>query len=452
MKGVQILNSVAVISLGCPKNLVDSENMLGLIKEGNFIITDNYRKAEVIIINTCGFIESAKEESINTILEMTEHKITGECKVLIVVGCLVQKYQKELKQEIPEIDALLGTNNYHEIIEAINKTLNKEKVIKVNAKHTQQYFELPRHLVTSKHYAYLRIAEGCDNRCSYCTIPEIRGPFRSRPMENIINEAKYLVSLGVKEIILVAQDTTQYGKDIYQELRLASLLQELCKISEVRWIRLLYCYPNYFSDNLIEVIKDEPKICKYIDLPLQHVDNSILKRMGRNITQEEIKSLIKKLRDNIPEIIIRSTFIVGFPGESQENFHNLLEFLQEVKLDRVGAFSYSQEDNTPAGKMANQITNNSKIKRLNKLMELQYQILLEKHRQYIGKEITVQVDGIADDNNDLWVCRSTGEAPEIDPVILVFTQDRLIPGQLLTVKITHLQDYDLIGEIYCELT
>ena len=452
MKGVQILNSVAVISLGCPKNLVDSENMLGLIKEGNFIITDNYRKAEVIIINTCGFIESAKEESINTILEMTEHKITGECKVLIVVGCLVQKYQKELKQEIPEIDALLGTNNYHEIIEAINKTLNKEKVIKVNAKHTQQYFELPRHLVTSKHYAYLRIAEGCDNRCSYCTIPEIRGPFRSRPMENIINEAKYLVSLGVKEIILVAQDTTQYGKDIYQELRLASLLQELCKISEVRWIRLLYCYPNYFSDNLIEVIKDEPKICKYIDLPLQHVDNSILKRMGRNITQEEIKSLIKKLRDNIPEIIIRSTFIVGFPGESQENFHNLLEFLQEVKLDRVGAFSYSQEDNTPAGKMANQITNNSKIKRLNKLMELQYQILLEKHRQYIGKEITVQVDGIAEDNNDLWVCRSTGEAPEIDPVILVFTQDRLIPGQLLTVKITHLQDYDLIGEIYCELT
>jgi len=452
MKGVQVLNSIAVISLGCPKNLVDSENMLALIMEENFIITDNYSKAEVIIINTCGFIESAKEESINTILEMTEHKKTGQCKVLIVVGCLVQKYQRELKQEIPEIDAFLGTNNYHEIVEAINITLNKEKVIKINAKHSQQYFELPRHLVKSKHYAYLRIAEGCNNCCTYCAIPEIRGPFRSRSMENIINEAKFLVNQGVKEIILIAQDTTQYGKDIYQEIRIVSLLKELCKIPEIRWIRLLYCYPNHFSDNLIEVIKDEPKICKYIDLPLQHIDDLILKRMGRNITRKEINNLIQKLRNKIPGIIIRSTFIVGFPGESQENFNNLLDFLQEMKLDRVGAFTYSQEDNTPAGKMANQITNNSKIKRLNKLMELQYQILLEKHRQYIGKEITVQVDGVVEDNNDLWACRSTGEAPEIDPVILVYTQDRLAPGQLLNVKITHLQDYDLIGEIYCELT
>jgi len=446
------LNSVAIVSLGCPKNLIDSENMLALIKEANLQIADNYSQAEVIIINTCGFIESAKEESINTILEMAEYKKTGRCKVLIVVGCLVQKYQQELKKEIPEIDAFLGTDSYHEIVETINKTLNNEKVIMVNTDHTGQYVELPRQLLSARPYAYLRIAEGCDNFCTYCAIPQIRGPFRSRPMENIIREANYLVSQGVKEIILVAQDTTQYGKDIYGEIQLVNLLKELAKITELRWIRLLYCYPNNFSDDLIEIIKTEPKICKYVDLPLQHADNSILKRMGRKITQEEIRTLIQKLRAHIPEIVIRSTFIVGFPGETEENFDNLLNFLKEMRLERVGAFIYSKEENTPAGQMTGQIHKNTKKRRLKKIMHLAYEILREKHEKYIGKELVVQVDGPLEDNRDLWVCRSMGETPEFDPVILVYTSGKLSAGQLLKVKITHLQDYDLIGEIHRELT
>lgn len=445
------MNRIALISLGCPKNLVDTENMLALVKGANFEITNDYSQAKVIIINTCGFIESAKEESINTILEMAEYKKSGCCKVLIVVGCLVQKYQQELKKEIPEIDAFLGTDNYQDIVEAIIRTLNNEKVTKVNYEHTKGYFELPRQLLTNKPYAYLRIAEGCDNFCTYCAIPQIRGPFRSRTLENIIKEAKSLVAQGIREIILVAQDTTQYGKDLYGKIEIVKLLNELAKIAELRWIRLLYCYPNDFSDELIDVIKTEPKICKYVDLPLQHADNLILKRMGRKITRDEISVLIHKLRTNIPEIVVRSTFIVGFPGESEENFDNLINFLEKMKLDRVGAFVYSQEENTPAAKMVRQIPNKVKNRRLNRLMQLQYEILLEKHQGSVGNKLVVQVDGPLEENKDLWVCRSMGEAPEIDPVILVYSSKQLSSGQLLEVKITHLQDYDLIGEINCEL-
>ncbi|MGI6226606.1 MAG: 30S ribosomal protein S12 methylthiotransferase RimO [Peptococcales bacterium] len=445
-------NSVAMVSLGCPKNLVDSENMLALIKEANLQIINTYSEAEVIIINTCGFIESAQEESINTILEMAQYKKDGKCKVLIVVGCLVQKYQKELKREIPEIDAFLGTDSYHEIVETINRTLNREQIIKVKKDHAREYCELPRAIISPKPYAYLRIAEGCDNFCTYCAIPQIRGPFRSRPIENIIREANYLVSQGVKEIILVAQDISHYGKDIYGKIQLVPLLRELAGITELRWIRLLYCYPNNFSDELIEIIKTEPKICKYIDLPLQHADDSILRKMGRQITQADIRNLILKLRANIPEIVIRSTFIVGFPGETEDNFINLLNFLNEMKLERVGAFLYSKEQNTPAAKMNGQVHKNTKKRRLKQLMERQYQILLEQHQKYIGKIIVVQVDEFLEENNDLWVCRSMGEAPEIDPMILVYYPQDLYPGQLLEVRITHLKDYDLIGEIHRELT
>lgn len=446
------MNKVAIVTLGCPKNLVDSENMLALINEANLQITKEYSQAEVIIINTCGFIESAKEESINTILEMAEMKNSGKCKVLIVVGCLVQKYQQELKKEIPEIDAFLGTDSYHNIVEAITKGLNKETIINVNKNLSAKYYELPRYVSTSKAYAYLRIAEGCDNFCTYCAIPQIRGPFRSRSIESILNEADYLVNQGVKEIILVAQDTSLYGKDIYGSIQLVKLLKELAKIEGLRWIRILYCYPNNFSDELIEVIKSEPKICKYIDLPLQHADNLILKRMGRNITQEEIIDLINKLRSNIPEIIIRSTFIVGFPGETKENFESLIKFLKQMRLDRVGAFMYSKEDSTPAAKMPVQVSKSTKKRRLDKIMQLSYQILVEKHQEYINKKIVVQVDGLLEGNDCLWICRSMGEAPEIDPVILVQSQKPLSIGQLLEVRITHLQDYDLIGEIQRELT
>ncbi|MFZ7102572.1 MAG: 30S ribosomal protein S12 methylthiotransferase RimO [Peptococcaceae bacterium] len=442
---------VAFISLGCPKNLIDSENMIALVAEAKLDITNNPKDAEVIVVNTCGFISSAKEESINTILEMAEYK-KDNCKVLVAVGCLVQKYHKELQKELPEIDAFLGTDNYHEIVDIITKALEKQKIIKVNKEHTVNYPELPRILTTPRHYAYLRIAEGCDNCCTFCAIPQIRGPYRSRPQEDILKEAKKLVNNGVRELILVAQDTTQYGIDLYGEIKLVELLKRLAGIGELRWIRLLYCYPNDFPEELIQLMKIEPKICKYLDLPLQHADNTILKKMGRHITQEEIRELIVKLRSNIPDITIRSTFIVGFPGESQENFRNLLNFLQDAGLERVGAFPYSREDDTPAGKMASQINQQTKQSRLNRLMKLQKEILLKKHGQYIGSDIIVQVDGPSQDIKNLWICRSQGEAPDIDPVILVFSLEQLSPGQLLSVKITHLQDFDLIGEINRELT
>jgi len=446
------LKKVALVSLGCAKNLVDSENMLALLNE-NFKLTNNPGEAEIIIINTCGFINTAKEESINTILEMTNYKQTGKCQALLVIGCLVQKYQKELLEEIPEIDAFLGTNNYHEIVETIEQILiNQDKIIKINSKWTADFHELPRFLTTPKHYAYIRIAEGCDNHCTYCVIPQMRGPYRSRTRESIIHEVKQLVARGVKEIILIAQDTTQYGKDIYGYFALVDLLKELAQISELRWIRLLYCYPNNFSDELIELIKTEPKICKYLDIPIQHTDNSILKKMGRKITVAKIKDILDKLKSSIPEIILRSTFIVGFPGETEENFNNLLKFIEEMKLDRVGAFPYSQEEDTPAGKMVNQIPESIKEERLHKLMELQYNILLEKHKNFVGREVVVQVDEPSKEDVNLWICRSQGEAPEIDPNILVYSTTNFKPGQMLLIKITHLQDYDFIGEIIRELT
>lgn len=446
-------NNVALISLGCAKNLVDSENMIALIKETKLNFTEEPELAEIIIINTCGFITSAKEESINTILEMAEYKKTGHCKILIVVGCLVQKYQEELMQEIPEIDAFLGTNNYHQIIEVINEALeNSQKIVRINKENAEKYMELPRYVTTPGHYAYIRIAEGCDNHCTYCVIPQLRGRYRSRPLEAIFKEAKELVARGTKEIILVAQDTTKYGKDIYGELKLPELIKKLATIKDLRWIRLLYCYPNSFTDELIEVIQKEPKVCKYIDIPIQHGDDAILRKMGRNITQEKIKGLLNKLRSKVPNITIRSTFIVGFPGETNENFINLLEFLKEMKLDRVGAFTYSLEEDTPAGKMHKQVDENIKEKRLEKLMGLQYEILREKHASYLGTTKMVQVEGLHPDYANLWICRSEGEAPDIDPVILVETTENMVPGKMIKVKITHLEDYDLIGEIVGEHT
>lgn len=446
-------NNVAMISLGCAKNLVDSENMIALIKDAKLDFIEKPELAEIIIINTCGFISSAKEESINTILEMAEYKKTGHCKILIVVGCLVQKYQEELLKEIPEIDGFLGTNNYHQIIEVINEALeNTQKVVRINKENSEKYMELPRHITTPGHYAYIRIAEGCDNHCTYCVIPQMRGKFRSRPIETIFDEVKQLVAGGTKEIILVAQDTTQYGKDVYGEFKLPLLIKQLATIEDLRWIRLLYCYPNSFTDELIEVIEREPKVCKYVDIPIQHGDDTILRKMGRNITQQKIKDLLNKLKNKIPNITIRSTFIVGFPGETDENFANLLEFLKEMKLDRVGAFTYSLEEDTPAGKMADQISENIKAKRLEKLMELQYEILREKHSSFLGTTKIVQVEGTHSDQPNLWVCRSEGEAPDIDPVILVGANEEMAPGKLIKVKITHLEDYDLIGEIVGEHT
>jgi len=447
------LEKIALVSLGCAKNLVDSENMLALLKQANFEITNNPEQAEIIIINTCGFINSAKEESINTILEMAQYKTEGNCFLLVVAGCLVQKYQKELLEEIPEIDAFLGTSNFHEIVETVQDLLKKKgKVIKINKELTANYYELPRLQTTPPHYAYIRIAEGCDNCCTFCVIPQLRGGYRSRTIENIIQEARNLVAQGIKEIILIAQDTTQYGKDIYGEKALVKLLKELVKIPALRWIRLLYCYPNDFSEELIQLIKSEKKICKYLDIPLQHADDTILRKMGRRITRKEIEILVNKLKNEIPDIVLRSTFIVGFPGETEENFNTLLNFLEKMQLDRVGAFTYSREEDTPAGKLPGQISEKIKEARLEKLMKLQYEIIRRKNQEYLNKEMIVQVDGPSEDDPNLWLCRSEGEAPEIDPYILVHSCKNFQPGQLLLVRISHIQDYDFIGEVVRELT
>ncbi|SMB96296.1 SSU ribosomal protein S12P methylthiotransferase [Desulfonispora thiosulfatigenes DSM 11270] len=446
------MKKVALISLGCAKNLIDSENMIALIKDANHTFMNNPEEADIIIINTCGFIGDAKEESINTILEMAQYKKGGKCEVLIVVGCLVQKYHEELHKELPEVDIFLGTTAYEEIMNAVNEFIqNKNYIVKVN-NDFKEYIELPRHVSTPSHYAYLRIAEGCDNNCTYCIIPQFRGPYRSRKKDNILKEAEELVNSGVKELLIIAEDITQYGIDLYSDYNLVSLLKDLVKINDLRWVRLLYCYPNNFTDELIEVIRDEPKICKYVDIPLQHSDDNILRKMGRQITENEIRSLLTKIRNKIPEMIIRSTFIVGFPGEEQKNFDNLMKFLEDMKLDRVGAFTYSQEESTPAAKLPRQIDGDVKEERKRRLMELQHDILIEKHDLLRNKIISVQVDECHPERENLWICRSEGEAPEIDPVIMVYSEKTLTLGELIKVKITHLQDYDLIGEVDYELT
>lgn len=438
---------VFLISLGCAKNTVDSENMLALLKETQFSLVISPDDADIIIINTCGFILDAQEESVQTILEMAQYKQEGTCELLIVAGCLAQRYKKDLVSEIPEIDILLGTANFHNICKAIiNFYSTREKLLAVND-NFDTYHELPRLLSTPQHYAYLKIAEGCDNFCTYCIIPQLRGKYRSRTIENILTEANNLVADGVKEIILIGEDITQYGKDLYGKIALVNLLKELVKIPKLRWIRLLYCYPNNFSDELINFIKTQPKICKYVDIPLQHSHNEILRKMGRNITEEEIRTLIVKLRRAIPNIVIRSTFIVGFPGETEEHFNNLLNFLKEAKLDYVGAFTYSKEKGTPAEKLPQQIPEKNKEIRRQILMNQQYAIVKEKHNELLNHYQWVQVDNLSDEVDHLYICRSESQAPEIDPAVLVFSEETLVPGQLVKVKITHLQDYDLIGEV-----
>ena len=350
------MQKISVVSLGCAKNLVHSETMMGLFQQYGYELTEQYDEAEVIIINTCGFVNAAKEESINTILELAQWKEHGACKQLVAVGCLVQKYADELAVELPEIDILVGTNDYHHIVEIVkaHQAQAEEKQEIVVHQHWTEESKLekaPRLVTTPEHYAYLRISEGCDNNCTYCVIPEMQGPHRSKTIEQIVLEANELAEQGVTELVLVAQDTTYYGKDLYGRFALVDLLKELAAIESIQWIRLLYAYPNNFTDELIDYIAGEEKICKYLDIPLQHADDEVLRRMNRKITVAEIKALIEKLRAKIPGITLRSTFIVGFPGESEEQYHNLLDFLEEMKLDCVGAFPYSREEGTAADRM-----------------------------------------------------------------------------------------------------
>lgn len=438
--------NVLFISLGCDKNLVDTEVMLGLLASRGYQMIDDETQADVIVINTCCFIHDAKEESIQTILEMAEYKKTGPLKALIVTGCLAQRYKDEIVKEIPEVDAVLGTTSYDKIVEAIDKALEGEVSIELTDIDALPRVETKRLVTTGGHFAYLKIAEGCDKHCTYCIIPKIRGNFRSVPMEQLLEEAQMLADQGVKELILVAQETTLYGKDIYGEKSLHVLLKKLCRIGGIQWIRILYCYPEEIDDNLIQVMKEEKKICHYLDLPIQHASNEILKRMGRRTSKEQLIEIIEKLRKEIPDITLRTTLITGFPGETKEQHEELMEFVDQMEFDRLGVFTYSPEEDTPAAEMADQIPEEVKEDRQAEIMELQQDIAFDLAEDMIGREVLVMIEGkVADEN--AYVGRTYKDAPNVDGLIFVNTEEELMSGDFARVKVTGALEYDLIGEL-----
>ncbi len=438
-------------SLGCDKNLVDSEVMLGILSKKGYGFTDDEAEADIIVINTCCFIGDAKEESVHTILEMAEYKKEGNCKALIVTGCLAERYRQEITEEITEVDAVLGTTAYDQIAEAIEDALGKKSTLKCGDTDRLVLTDAKRILTTGGHYAHLKIAEGCDKHCTYCIIPRLRGAYRSFPLEQLVQEAKDLASMGVKELILVAQETTLYGKDLYGEKSLHRLLKELCRIPGIRWIRIQYCYPEEIYDELIRTIAEEPKICHYVDLPVQHASDRVLKRMGRKTTQQDLKEIIEKLRARIPDICLRTTLISGFPGETKEDHQELLQFVDEMEFDRLGVFAYSQEEDTPAAWMEDQIPEEIKEERRDEIMELQQEISFEKAEEMIGKELWCMVEGkVADE--DAYVARTYKDAPDIDGYIFIQTRAELLSGDFVKVHVTGADEYDLIGEITDEFT
>ena len=434
------------ISLGCDKNLTDTEVMLGLLASRGYEMTDDECEADIIVINTCCFIHDAKEESIQNILEMAEYKKEGSLKALIVTGCLAQRYRQEILDEIPEVDAVLGTTAYDQILDAVDEALKGRSSVRMEDSAYFPKVEAKRQVTTGGHFAYMKIAEGCDKHCTYCIIPKIRGRFRSRPMEELIREAEELAEQGVKELILVAQETTLYGKDLYGEKSLPVLLRKLCKISGLRWIRVLYCYPEEITDELIRVMKEEPKICHYLDLPIQHANDDILKRMGRKTSKQELIDIVGKLRKEIPDICLRTTLITGFPGETQEQYEELYRFVSEMEFDRLGVFTYSPEEDTPAALMPDQIEESVKEERQAELMELQQEIAFEAAENMVGKEVLVMIEGkVADEN--VYVGRTYKDAPNIDGLIFVETGVELVSGDFAKVRVTGALEYDLIGGI-----
>ena len=438
--------NILFISLGCDKNLVDTEVMLGLLASKGHQMIDDETQADVIVINTCCFINDAKEESIQTILEMADYKKEGRLKALIVTGCLAQRYKNEIIEEIPEVDAVLGTTCYDKIVEAIAEALQGHSLVEMTDLDALPEVNTQRLVTTGGHFAYLKIAEGCDKHCTYCIIPKIRGNFRSVPMEKLLREAQELADQGVKELILVAQETTLYGKDIYGEKSLHKLLKELCKIAGIQWIRILYCYPEEITDELIQVMKEEKKICHYLDLPIQHASNEILKRMGRRTSKEQLIEIIGKLRKEIPDIALRTTLITGFPGETEEQHEELMDFVDEMEFDRLGVFTYSAEEDTPAASMDGQIEESVKEDRQAELMELQQDIAFDLAEDMIGQEVLVLIEGkVADEN--AYVGRTYKDAPNVDGLIFVNTDEELMSGDFARVKVTGALEYDLIGEI-----
>lgn len=438
--------NILFISLGCDKNLADSETMLGMLASRGYQIVDEEEKADVIIVNTCCFIHDAMEESIETILQMAEYKKSGSLKALIVTGCMAERYREEITKEIPEVDAVLGTASYGHILDAVDEVLKGHSYLMMEPLDTLPIIETHRLVTTGGHYAYLKIAEGCDKHCTYCIIPKLRGNFRSVPMDHLIKEAEQLAADGVKELILVAQETTLYGKDLYGEKKLPELLHKLCQISGIRWIRILYCYPEEITEELIQTMKEEPKICHYLDLPIQHASDGILKRMGRRTSKEELVHIISRLREEIPDITLRTTLITGFPGETQEQHEELMDFVDEMEFDRLGVFTYSPEEGTPAASMPDQIEESIKEDRRAELMELQQEIAFEQAEDMVGKEVLVMIEGkVADEN--AYVGRTYKDAPNVDGLIFVNTDAELMSGDFAKVKVTGACEYDLIGEL-----
>ena len=438
--------NILFISLGCDKNLVDSEVMLGLLDKKGYQIVDSEEDADIIVVNTCCFIHDAKEESIQTILEMAEYKKEGKLKALIVTGCLAQRYQQEIIDEIPEVDAVLGTTSYDHIVEAVEEALAGNGHVVLEDIDALPEVEEKRLVTTGGHYAYLKIAEGCDKHCTYCIIPKLRGNYRSVPMEKLVAEAKDLAEQGVKELILVAQETTVYGKDLYGEKSLHKLLRELCKISGIQWIRILYCYPEEIYDELIQTIKEEKKVCHYLDLPIQHASDAVLKRMGRRTSKAQLVEIIGKLRKEIPDISLRTTLITGFPGETEEQHEELKDFVDEMEFDRLGVFTYSPEEDTPAATLPDQIPEEVKEDRQAELMELQQEIAFDLAEDMVGREVLVMIEGkVADEN--AYVGRTYKDAPNVDGLIFINTDEELMSGDFARVRVTGALEYDLIGEL-----
>lgn len=437
---------IMFISLGCDKNLVDTENMLGILKNKNFEFTDDENQADVIVVNTCCFINDAKQESINTILEMAEHKKDGLCKALIVTGCLAHRYKDEIIKEIPEVDALLGTSSYDKIAEVIVSVLEGKGYNCIEDADRLPVVEAQRVVTTAGYFEYLKIAEGCDKHCTYCIIPKVRGNYRSYPIEYLVKQAGKLVEDGAKELILVAQETTLYGVDLYGKKSLPLLLHELAKIDGLEWIRILYCYPEEVDDELIAAIKNEPKVCHYLDMPIQHASDNVLKRMGRRTNQKELKNIISKLRNEIPDIALRTTLITGFPGETEDDFEELMDFVDEMEFDRLGVFTYSKEEDTPAATMDNQIDEAVKESRRDEVMQLQQEISCDKSAQMVGKCIDVMIEGYIPED-DTYVGRSYKDAPNVDGYVFVNADRQLMSGTIVNVCITGSTEYDLIGNI-----
>ena len=449
---------VGFVSLGCSKNLIDTEITIGHFKQNNYEIESDPEKADIIVINTCGFINSAKEEAINTILEMAEYK-KQKCKYLIVMGCLVQRYYDELVKELPEVDLFIKIDEYDKLWQKVEKLIEDDIAEKSTTKTSKKISEieplpmpcsdefLNRVLTTGKNYAYLKIGEGCSNKCTYCAIPYIRGPFVSRKMEDIIEEAKMLAKLGIKEIIIIAQDTTKYGVDIYGNPKLAELLEEISKIPEIKWIRFLYSYPEGVTDKLIQTVKNNEKICKYFDIPIQHISDNILKKMNRRTNKKEIENLLNKIRKEIPNVVLRTSLIVGFPGETQEDFEELSEFIKTARFDKLGAFMYSKEDGTPAARLPEQINGNTKKSRYNKIMKEQQKISSEIMKNKIGQEYEVLVEDVSFDGKFL-IGRTKQDVPEIDGLVFIENEnqeDKI--NQFVKVIVEDVKDYDLIGKV-----